>query len=47
MKILKKVLSFCWKVTTVNISDTHDLELGGFLLSLGIVLGIAYMTGYL
>jgi hypothetical protein len=36
----KKAFDFFWKETTVRISDREVLELGGFIVSIFIFLGI-------
>ena len=40
MKKLKKAFEFFWKETTMRISDREVLELGGFIISLFIFVGI-------
>jgi hypothetical protein len=37
---MKSFFKFFWKETTVRISDNEVLELGGFIISLFIFLGI-------
>jgi hypothetical protein len=37
---MKKAFEFFWKETTIRISDREVLELGGFIISLFIFLGI-------
>jgi hypothetical protein len=37
---MKSFFNFFWKETTVRISDKEVLELGGFIISLFIFLGI-------
>jgi hypothetical protein len=37
---MKSFFKFFWKETTVKISDNEVLELGGFIISLFIFLGV-------
>jgi len=37
---MKSFFNFFWKETTVRISDKEVIELGGFIISLFIFLGI-------
>lgn len=37
---MKSFFEFFWKETTVRISDSEVIELGGFIISLFIFLGI-------
>jgi hypothetical protein len=37
---MKSLFKFFWKETTMQISDTEVIELGGFIISLFIFLGI-------
>jgi hypothetical protein len=37
---LKKAFDFFWKETTMRISDREVLELGGFIVSIFLFLGI-------
>ena len=44
---MKSLFKFFWKETTVRISDTEVIELGGFIISLFIFLGILGLLGFI
>ncbi len=46
-KILVNTFRMFWEETTIRISDREVLELGGFLISFAIFLGILYLLNLL